>query len=688
MSELFTEFLEEASAPAPFSAADKRPWNGARMSPALEFKIKNLPDSPGCYLMKSEGEIIYVGKAKNLRNRVTQYFHYSAQHTPKVRAMVEKIDDFDIMLVDGELEAFTLECNLIKLHMPRYNIKLKDDKAYPYIRVDLNQPFPRVDLARRQEKDGAKYFGPFQGATVVREVLDVVRLVFPIRSCAWAIDPKKPRRPCVHHQVGQCPAPCAGLISEADYRATIHRVMEFLNGKYDPVLDELKARMLEASREMNYERAAAYRDRIRAVEAVMQKQKAISTSQGDQDIIAMLPHDADALVQLMFVRSGRLIGSERFTLEGAADEAPGEVLTQFMLQYYGPEITPPHEILLSATPPEQAVVEELLTEQHGRRTYILVPRRGEKLKLVRMAVKNLKDEAQKLDRKNANSRARTLGALEELQEVLCLSKLPRRIEGYDISNTQGAQSVASEVVMVDGKSANKEYRHYRIKTVEGANDFASMYEVITRRLSHGLDELEDRKAQGLDPEGGKFSWLPDLILVDGGKGQLAAAREAMQAQGLDIPMIGLAKRIEEIVLPDEEESILLDRHSNALHLIQRVRDESHRFAIIHHRTLRARASISSRLDGIPGVGEKRKKAILKHFKTVEALKGASVDEIKEVPGLPESVAEAVYRFLREAGAGGERANEEVIDGLSHLIFAAGAGGERANEEGVGAGKEA
>jgi len=625
----------------------RKPWNGARMSPELEFKIANLPDSPGCYLMKCEGEIIYVGKAVNLKNRVSQYFHYSAQHTPKVRAMVEKIDDFDIILVDGEMEAFALECNLIKLHMPHYNILLKDDKAYPYIRVNLAEDFPLVDLARRQEKDGAKYFGPYQGSTVVREVLDAVRMVFPIRVCRHVINPDKPRRPCVHHQVGQCPAPCARLISKEEYRRTIDGVIDFLNGKYAPVLTELKDRMMEASKEMNYERAALYRDRIRAVEAVMQKQKAISTAQADQDIIAVLPHEADAMVQLMFVRSGRMIGSERFTLEGAGDEPLGEILTQFMLQYYGPEITPPREILLSATPPEHDVIEQLLTEQHRARTYILTPRRGEKLKLVNMALKNLKDEAKKLDRKNANSRARTVGALETLQELLGLPTLPRRIEGYDISNTQGALSVASEVVMVDGVSANKEYRRYRIKTVEGANDFASMYEVITRRLSHGLDELADRKAQGLDPQGGKFSWLPDLILVDGGRGQLAAAQEAMQAQGLNIPMIGLAKRIEEIVLPGEEESLLLDRHSPALHVLQRVRDESHRFAIIHHRTLRGKASIASRLDGIPGVGDKRKKAILKHFRTVEALKAATAEEIAEVPGVPEKVAESVWRFLHE-----------------------------------------
>ncbi len=621
--------------------------NYVHLNPTLEWKISNLPDSPGCYLMRHQGEIIYVGKAKNLKNRVSQYFRPSRQHTPKVKAMVSKIDDFDIMLVDGELEAFTLECNLIKLHKPHYNILLKDDKHYPFIRVDMKERYPRVQLVRRQEKDGAKYFGPFQGATVVREVLDVARMVFPIRECNYTLQPDKPRRPCVHHQVGQCPAPCAGLVSEEEYLQTIRNVTDFLNGKYAPVLDELKKRMMEASKELNYERAAVYRDRIKAVEAVMQKQKAISTAMGDQDILAALPHDADAMVQLMFVRSGRLIGSERFTLEGAGDEPMGDVLTQFILQYYDLENMPPHELLLSVMPDERPVIEQLLTDLHGRRVYLAMPLRGEKRKLINMAVKNLKDEIHKLDKRNANSYARTTGALEELQSVLCLENLPRRIEGYDISNTQGAQSVASEVVMVDGLAANKEYRRYRIKTVEGANDFASIAEVISRRLSHGLREIEERKEQGLDIEGGKFSWLPDLILIDGGKGQVLAAREAMRELGLDIPMFGLAKRIEEIVLPDEEESILLDRHSNALHLIQRVRDEAHRFAIIHHRTLRGRASIASRLDGVPGVGEKRRKAILKHFKTVEALMDASPEDIAQAPGVPKGVAEAVYKYLHE-----------------------------------------
>lgn len=632
------------------------------MTPELEWKIANLPDSPGCYLMKSKGEIIYVGKAKNLKNRVSQYFHMSRHHTPKVLAMVEKIDDFEIMLVDGELEAFILECNLIKLHMPHYNILLKDDKHYPFIRIDFRQDYPRVELVRRQEKDGAKYFGPFQGATVVREVLDVVRMVFPVRTCNRVIRPEKPQRPCVHYQVGQCMGPCGGNVSREDYHAMLHKVADFLGGKYGPVLDEMKKRMSECALEMNYERAAVYRDRIYAVEAVMQKQKAISVNGGDQDIIAVMHHDADAMVQMMYVRSGRLIGSERFTLEGAGDESTGEVLTQFILQYYGPENMPPQEILLSSEPPERAVIEQLLTELHGRRVYLMTPRRGEKFKMVHMALKNLRDEMEKQDKRLQNSRDRTIGALEELQRVLGLEHLPRRIEGYDISNTQGAQSVGSEVVMIDGACAPKEYRHYRIKTVEGPNDFASHYEVMTRRLSRGIEEIQARQAEGVDPAGGKFSDLPDLILIDGGRGQLNAALDAMHAQGLNIPMFGLAERIDEIYLPDEEETIYLDRHSNALHLIQHLRDEAHRFAITHHRKLRARASVSSRLDGIPGVGAVRKKAILKHFKTVENLKNASWEDIARVPGLPRTVAQDVYRCLHDMALVSKTAEDAEMDG--------------------------
>jgi len=636
-------------------------WRGSRgqsplakgvsyVNSELEWKIANLPDSPGCYLMKSKGEIIYVGKAKNLKNRVSQYFQHSRAHTPKVKAMVAKIDDFDIMLVQGEMEAFALECNLIKLHMPHYNILLKDDKAYPYIRVDLREDFPRIELARRQERDGARYFGPYRGATIVREVMDVLHMIYPLRTCAYSINPDKPRRPCIHHQIGQCPAPCAGKVDKETYRAELDKALEFLGGKYKPVLDTLKKRMADCSMEMNYEGAAVYRDRIRAVEALIEKQTAISTTATDRDVIATLHHDADALVQIMFIRSGRLIGSERFTLEGAGDDEPAEILTQFILQYYGPENVPPREITLSAVIHEQSVIEELLSEQAGHRVYLSTPRKGDKFRQIGMAMKNLRDEAGKLDKKLANTYARTVGAVEELAEILGLEKVPRRIEGYDISNTQGAQSVASEVVMIDGVCQNKEYRHYRIKTVQGANDFASMHEVITRRLTHGLNELSERQAAGLDPRGGKFSDLPDLILIDGGPVQLRFAQEAMHAVGLDIPMFGLAERIEEICLPYSDTTIILDRHSNALHLIQRLRDEAHRFAITHHRGLRAKASVASRLDTVAGVGPTRKKAILKQFKTVEVLREASLEEIAATPGLPGNVAKAVYDMLHQTDA--------------------------------------
>ncbi|NLF27674.1 MAG: excinuclease ABC subunit UvrC [Clostridiales bacterium] len=603
-------------------------------SEEFSLKLKNLPDSPGCYLMKSGGQIIYVGKAVNLKNRVRQYFQSSRGHSPKVRAMVEHVDDFDIVLVDGEMEALALELNLIKRYRPKYNVLLKDDKHFPYLRIDLSEDFPRVELVRRQQNDRAKYFGPYKGATAVREVLDVVRKVFPIRTCERVIRPDRPTRPCVHHQIGQCLGPCANLVPKEEYHDLIARVIEFLQGKYQPVLSEMKARMSEAARELNYERAAVYRDRIQAVEAVMERQKAISTHAVDQDVIAVVPEEMDAVINMLFVRSGRLIGSEHYVLEGGGAELPGEALLQFILQYYGEGNMPPQELILSAEPPEVDVLEKLLTEVHGRRTYILSPMRGDKRRLVQMAEKNARDEAEKRRKKLSRSRDRTTGAAEELQRALGLLNYPRRIEGYDISNTQGALSVGSMVVMIDGASAKKEYRHFRIKTVEGANDFASMKEVLSRRLSHALREPD-----------GKFGELPDLILIDGGRGQLNAALEAMGEAGFAIPMFGLAKRIEEIILPDRDESLLLDRASPALHMIQRLRDEAHRFAITHHRALRARRSVASALGNIPGVGEKRQRAILTHFSSVEALRAASVDEIAKVPGLPRAVAESVWKFL-------------------------------------------
>ena len=611
------------------------------MNDELKWKIENLPDSPGCYIMKSGGEVIYVGKAKNLKNRVRQYFQSSANHTQKVRAMVARVDDFELMLVDSEMEAFTLECNLIKRYKPFYNILLKDDKHYPYLRVNMKEAFPRVTIVRRVAHDGAKYFGPYFGANVVRDALDAVRSIFPIRTCSHKLPTEKALRPCVNYEIGLCRAPCANRISQEEYHELMEGVVDFLGGKFELVLGRLKEKMNQAAANWNYERAAVYRDQITAIDQLMQKQKAIVADGGDQDVAAALIDENGALVQMMYVRGGRLIGSERFSLDNSAEETAEEALSQFIAQYYDESRVPPRELLVNADFPDRAALEERLSGFRQSRVHILVPQRGEKRKLILLAQKNLLEEAEKRRKRLANSYERTIGALEELKDVLGLPERPRRIEGYDISNTQGAQSVGSMVVMIDGVSANKEYRHFRIKTVEGPNDFASMREMLSRRLAHGLKEVEEGAANA------RFADFPDLILIDGGRGQLNAALEAMRESGLDIPMFGLAKRIEEIVLPNEEESIVLDRHSNALHLIQRLRDEAHRFVITHHRALRAKNSVASRLESIPSVGTARRRALLTHFRSMEALRQASPEEIALVNGISPALAQTIYEYLHQ-----------------------------------------
>ncbi len=616
------------------------------MTPELREKLNTLPDSPGCYLMKGRGEILYVGKAINLKNRVRQYFGSPHGHSPKVRAMVERIDDFDIVLVEGELEALMLECNLIKRHRPYYNILLRDDKQYPYVAVDLSEPFPRLQIRRRMEDEGLRYFGPFKSATVIRELLDVARLVWPVRVCTKRLDPGKALRPCVHSQAGRCLAPCAGGLSPEGYRDLLDKVMDFLSGRTEPLVARLKERMQEAARQLNYEQAAQYRDYIARVEEILQPQQASGAKGIRQDVLAAAPDGPDVLVECLSIREGKLVGAASYTMPRAADEPMGEVLTGFILQHYEGEV--PRELLLPCPLPEAETLALLLKESFGHRVLLTVPKRGDKKRLLALAEKNLQDVLAKRARKLS----RTVSACEELAKALGLASRPRRIEGYDISNTQGAQSVASMVVMIDGVIQPAQYRHFRIKTVTGANDFASMHEVITRRLSRGLRERQDRLDQGLDPAGGSFSHLPDLILIDGGAGQLAFARDAMKGLGLDIPMFGLAKRLEEIILPEQEESILLDRRSDALHLIQRLRDEAHRFGIAHHRKLRARKSAASVLDGIPGVGPVRKKALLKHFKTIEELKNADQEQLSAVEGVGPGLARVIAGYFRENAPGG------------------------------------
>lgn len=615
------------------------------MNQVLQDKLAHLPDSPGCYLMRQQGEIIYVGKAINLKNRVRSYFH-GRDHTPKVAAMVEKVDDFDIMLCDTELEALVLECNLIKRHKPYYNILLKDDKHYPYIRIDEREAYPRAQLVRRMEKDGARYFGPYIGATAVREVLDVLRHTFPLRTCATLPGDGKPRRPCVHHQVGECLAPCAGLVSREAYAAVVADVVQFLQGKSGPVIEKLRGEMEEASGELQFERAAALRDKLHNVERLLENQRAISTRGGERDIIAVAQDGLDAMAQVLHVRGGRMIGGDSFALERAGDEPIGQVIASFLVQYYEDGQLLPGEVLAEALPEEGAqLIENMLTERRGARVHLLSPMRGEKKSLVLLAKKNAGDALIKRNATKRKSWERTEGAVRALAEALSIDKPPRRIEGFDISNTQGAQSVASMVVFIDGAPAYKEYRHYRIKTVEGPNDFASMEEVVGRRFRRGIAERAERLEAGLPVDAGGFCDLPGLVLIDGGPQQLLFARGAMHAAGGDVPMFGLAERLEEIWLPGAEEPLMLDRHSPALHLIQRIRDEAHRFAIGHHRKLRGKATVRSRLEEIPGIGPKRRAALLKRFKSMEALRSATVEEILETPGMTAVAAESLRAWL-------------------------------------------
>ena len=615
-----------------------------RWSEKLEEKIRMLPDSPGCYLMKdAAGEIIYVGKAVNLKNRVRSYFRDTA-HTPKVAAMIAHIDDFDILLCGTNLEALILECNLIKLHKPYYNILLKDDKHYPYLKVDTRQPYPRLEICRKMEKDGAKYFGPYIGANAVRQVIEAVRGVFPIRSCRQALPAKSPRRPCMNHDIGRCLAPCAGLCTEETYREMIEGVLSFLGGDYGSVLKKLRKDMEEAASAMRYEKAAKIRDRIRDVEGLMERQIALRTDRSEQDLIALAQDGLDAMIQILYVRGGRMVGGDHFTLPREGGEDPGEVIASFLPQYYEEAGLIPRNVLCQTLPEGAAEqLEAWLRERKGTAVTVSTPQRGEKHELVLLAARNAQDALLKRNARRTVHEERTIEAAKTLGKILGMDRYPRRIEGYDISNTQGVQSVAAMVVFIDGEPARKEYRHFRIRTVEGANDFASLYETLSRRYAHAAREA----AEG-STDKGKFSDLPDLILIDGGPQQLRFARQAILDLGIEPPaMFGLAERLEEIWLPEAAEPILLDHRTPELQLVQRVRNEAHRFGIIHHRALRGKASVHSRLEDIPGIGPSRRKALLKAFGSLKAIRAADEETLAAVPGMNRSAAQAVRAWAEQ-----------------------------------------
>ena len=588
-------------------------------------KLKLLPDNPGVYIMKdAAGKIIYVGKAVVLKNRVRQYFQSQRNHTPKVRAMVANVADFETIMTTSEVEALILECNLIKKHRPRYNISLKDDKSYPYVKVTLQDDYPRVFLTHRILKDGARYFGPYTNVTAVHESLKLLRRLFPLRNCKTLQD-----RPCLEYHIKRCLAPCVGNVAKEEYDAMIQSVLLFLEGRTETVERELDARMKAAAEDYQFELAACLRDQLAAVRKVAEKQN-IVTGAGDQDAIGMARAAAGVCVQVFFIRSGKMIGREHFLLRGSEDESDEALLAAFLQQYYHRATFIPREILLPMDIEEQALLETWLAEKKHAKVLIEVPQRGTKHDIVAMAASNaekfLADEAAKIQQANAQ----TLGAVEELGKYLGLKKLPNRMECFDISHIQGSETVASMVVFEGGLPKKSDYRRFKIQSTEGKpDDFLSMREVTQRRYG---DLPEDE--------------LPDLIVIDGGKGQLSSALEIIRGAGhKDVPVVGLAKQFELVFREGESDPVVLPRHSQALYLIQRIRDEAHRFAITYHRNLRGKRNLVSVLDHIVGIGPTRRKALWSTFGTMAKIKAASVDELAAAPGMNRPAAEAVYQFF-------------------------------------------
>nr|WP_093796296.1 excinuclease ABC subunit UvrC [Sporomusa acidovorans] len=593
----------------------------------VEEKLALLPDKPGVYLMKDDkGRIIYVGKAINLKNRVRSYFQSSRNHSPKVLAMVARIADLEYIITASEIEALILECNLIKKHRPKYNISLRDDKTYPYIKVTAEE-YPRVYATRKVVKDGARYFGPYTSAGAVHETLRLLKTLFPLRSCR-RLDAK---RPCLEHHIKRCLAPCSGKVDQDAYREMIKAVELFLEGRSDTVVKNLRRLMAEAAEALEFEQAARLRDQLTAVEKIIEKQN-IVTGSGDQDAIGLARSAAGTCAQVFFIRSGKMVGRDHFMLSGGEDETDQNMLTAFIKQYYSQAAFIPREILLPLALEEQQLLAEWLSGSKGGRVQVETPKRGTKKDLVNMAAGNAAIVLQEQAARLAADQEKTAGAAAELGQHLGLTVPPERIECFDISHIQGSETVASMVVFEGGQPNKNEYRRYKLKTVEGKpDDFKSMQEVVGRRYRDAL-------AKGP---------VPDLIIIDGGKGQLNAALPVIRAAGLQAVMVvGLAKEFEHIFKEGISEPLILPRHSQSLYLVQRIRDEAHRFAITYHRKLRSKRNLVSVLDHIPGIGAKRRQALWHHFGSLAKIKAAEVAELAKVEGMTLPAAEAVYNFFR------------------------------------------
>lgn len=610
----------------------------------IQEELKKLPGKPGVYLMHDEKDaIIYVGKAISLKNRVRQYFQSSRNKGAKIEQMVTHISRFEYIVTDSELEALVLECNLIKEHRPKYNTMLMDDKTYPFIKVTVNEPFPRVMMARWMKKDKAKYFGPYTSAGAVKDTIELIRKLYHIRSCNRSL-PKDigKERPCLNYHIHQCYAPCQGYISREEYRKSIDEVVRFLNGNYDPILKELEEKMLDASENLEFEKAIEYRELLASVQKIAQKQKITDTAGDDRDIIAMASEGEDAVVQVFFIRGGRLIGRDHFYLKIAENDTKSEILSSFIKQFYAGTPYIPAELMLPEEIEDQEIIEEWLTTRREHKVRLRIPKKGTKEKLVELAQKNaqmvLKNDKERLKREEG----RTIGAVKELEKILGLTGIIR-MEAYDISNTNGFDSVGSMVVYEHGKPKRNDYRKFKIKSVQGPDDYASMNEVLTRRFEHGLRERQD------ESETGGFQAFPDLIMMDGGRGQVNIALEVLEKLNLHIPVCGMVKddnhRTRGLYFNNVE--LPIDRNSECFRLITRIQDEAHRFAITFHRQLRSKGQVHSILDDIPGVGPARRKDLMRSFENIEAIRNATVDDLKELPSMNEKSAQEVYKFFHQ-----------------------------------------
>ena len=616
----------------------------------IEEELKKLPGQPGVYIMHdAKDAIIYVGKAISLKNRVRQYFQSSRDKTAKIRQIVSKIARFEYIVTDSELEALVLECNLIKEHRPRYNTMLKDDKTYPYIKVTASEEYPRILFSRQMKKDKNKYFGPFTSAGAVKDTIELIRKIYRIRACSRKLPQDMGKdRPCLYYHIHQCDAPCQGYISQADYQKSVKQAVGFLNGQYEPVMKYLEEKMRTASETMEFEKAIEYRDLLDSVRKVAQKQKITSQSMEDRDIIAMAKDERDAVVQVFFVRDGKLIGREHFHMNLTGSESKAEILNSFVKQFYAGTPFVPHEIWVQEELEDAEVIASFLTARRGQKVRFVVPKMGEKERLVELAEKNAKMVLSQDKEKIKREELRTIGAMNQIGSWIGLSGI-KRVEAYDISNISGFESVGSMIVYENGRPKRNDYRKFRIRTVQGPNDYASMREVLLRRFSHGLEETKKLQAEGGDLAMGSFTRFPDLLMMDGGRGQVNIALEVLRELQLEIPVCGMVKddnhRTRGLYYQNVE--IPIDRHSEGFQLITRIQDEAHRFAIEYHRSLRGKEQVRSVLDDIKGIGPARRKSLMRTFKTIEAVREASVEELEAAPQMNRAAAEAVYIFFRD-----------------------------------------